>query len=31
MSKVNFSRLTAAQYDSLENKDADTVYFLSDI
>ena len=30
MSKVNFCKLTAAQYDSLENKDADTVYFLTD-
>ena len=30
MSKVNFFKLTAAQYDSLENKDADTVYFLTD-
>ncbi|MBE6379290.1 MAG: hypothetical protein E7051_10840 [Lentisphaerae bacterium] len=30
MSKVNFFRLTAAQYDFLENKDADTVYFLTD-
>ena len=30
MSKVNFCKLTAAQYDSLENKDADTIYFLTD-
>ena len=30
MSKVNFFKLTAAQYDSLENKDADTIYFLTD-
>ena len=30
MSKVNFFRLTATQYDSLDNKDEDTVYFLTD-
>lgn len=30
VSKVNFCKLTAAQYDSLEKKDADTVYFLTD-
>ena len=30
MSKVNFCKLTASQYDTLENKDADTVYFLTD-
>lgn len=30
MSKVNFCKLTAAQYASLESKDADTIYFLTD-
>jgi hypothetical protein len=30
MSKVNFCKLTASQYDSLEAKDNDTVYFLTD-
>ena len=30
MSKVNFCKLTAAQYASLETKDADTIYFLTD-
>lgn len=30
MSKVNFCKLTASQYDSLGNKDADTIYFLTD-
>lgn len=30
MSKVNFCKLTADQYASLESKDADTIYFLTD-
>ena len=30
MSKVNFCKLTAAQYASLESKGADTIYFLTD-
>lgn len=30
MSKVNFCKLTASQYDSLGEKDNDTVYFLTD-
>ena len=30
MSRVNFCKLTADQYSSLESKDADTIYFLTD-
>ncbi len=30
MSKVNFCRLTSAQYEALPSADADTIYFLTD-